>query len=144
MSIAMAPGRGASSPPHLQLPDPSSLAGPDHRQFMKCLMSDVYALKDDLSGREWPPFDAVPGHSRQNQRFCRAGGIFKNFKHSNHEKVPIDHDLSDQSSVFCQAVEIGNLLGTTEDAVSPADAGFPVLVERNHDNPISARCWGAM
>jgi hypothetical protein len=119
----------AVEPPDPVPPDPSPHgADPDYRQFIRYVMSEVYALMDYLSGRAWPSLDSLPRHPRPTNQTQPPGESADASGHRDNRCETIDYDLSDRSHLLCRAMRVGKELGANEDTIGPADAAFLIRV----------------
>jgi hypothetical protein len=96
-----------------------------HRNFARCVMSDVYALLDYLSGRAAPSLlpsshGYLPPHRHQ-------GGPDRAANRPESGAMPcdaIEHDLAEPSALLCRAMRIGTQIDEKTADIDYADMAF--------------------
>ena len=95
-----------------------------HHNFATCVMSDVYALLDYLSGRALPPLAPSSGPAWFNRHLDGPDGSKHTSMQDKMTCETIDYDLINQSALLCRTMKIGKSLDATDPQIGSAELAF--------------------
>jgi hypothetical protein len=110
--------------------------------FARCVMSDVYALLDYLSGRALPSLTAPSHHSvRSHRHSIGVDALMNEPMPAEMTREMIEHDLADQVALLSRAMMIGKQLDADNGGISAAELAF-LIRARDQLNVWSAPATG--